>query len=113
PLSNKGATMEAPATSYQGRAIDMALTNGHTEAATLLLTRGSKGGASGLNSGITAKNVALVKAAIGAPDITRANLTSSLALAKRVGDADILKLVTDKLDAMRAAAATPAVTCGP
>jgi outer membrane protein assembly factor BamB len=112
-LLDKGADIDVVDTFYQARAIDMALTNGHAETGVLLLTRGSKGAVNALNSGITTKNLALVTAALKAPDLTAASLTSSLALAKRGGNAEIIKLVSDKVAALPPAPVAPAVTVSP
>lgn len=99
-LLDKGADPNAQDTFYNSRAMEMALSNGHTATAILLLERGSKGGSGALNSGIGSKNLALVKAALGAPDLTAGSLNGALGVATKGGDAQIMALITEKIAAL-------------
>jgi hypothetical protein len=112
-LLERGADLNVQDTFYRMRAIDLALSNGHVAVATLLLEKGSKGAVNALNAGITAKNAALVKLALGSSELTRTNLNGALTLARRGGDAAIIGLVEEKLKSLPAAEAPPSVAVDP
>ena len=95
-LIEVGADVNAQDTFYGMRAIDMALSNDHYDVARLLLERGSKGASSVLMSGIQAGDAALVKAALGSSELTRANLNAAEALAKRQNKTEIAGLIAAK-----------------
>ena len=96
-LLDRGADPNVQDTFYRARAVDMALSNGHTAAAMLLMERGSNGGGTALMSGITAKNLPLIKLALTAKDLTRGNVNSGIMLAKRDGTPEIVALLTERL----------------
>ena len=101
-LLARGADVNAQDTFYGMRAIDMAMTNNHAGVVTLLLERGSKGAPAVLAQAIQRGNVALVTRALESSDVTRAQLRSALAGAKKVNNAEILGLIEKKLAAMPA-----------
>lgn len=108
-LIDKGADANAEDTFYKFRALDMAVMNNHTAVAALLLERGSKGAGRALMMGVQRGNLALVQAALASSDLTRANLTSALPVATKIGNADLIALIEKKAAAMPGDA-TPSVT---
>ena len=95
-LLDRGADINAQDTFYRFRAIGMALMNGHTDAAILLLQRGSLGAMDALMSGIREKNPALIDAALASKELTAANLRTALAVAKRDGTPEMLAAIEKK-----------------
>ena len=99
-LLDRGADPNLLDTFYQMRAIDLAMMNNHSAVALLLLERGSKGAAGVLNVAIQRGDVALVKAALGSPELTNAHITSAMNAAKRANNATITELVATKAATM-------------
>jgi len=93
-LLDRGADPNVIDTFYKGRAIDAALTNGHLDIAALLLEHRSAGASDALLEGIRGKHQRLVKASLAAADIDPAALSRGAAVAREVGDPEILALVT-------------------
>lgn len=108
-LLDRGADVNAQDTFYKMRAIDIASMNKHTEVVRLLLERGSKGAGNVLAAAVQQGNAALVKAALASGDITRQNVSSAAAIAKRTGKTDLLELLGAKLAAMPADAGPPPI----
>ena len=108
-LLDRGADANAQDTFYKMRAIDMAVSNNHTAVAVLLLERGSRGAPRALAVAVQRGQVPLVQAALASPELTRANLNSALAAAKRGGNAEIAGLIEKKAASLPAEASAPAV----
>ena len=107
-LLDRGADINAQDTFYRFRPIGMALSNGHTAAAVLLLQRGSLGAMDALARGIQTKQQPLIDAALGSKELTHANLRTAIALAKRSGTPEMVAAIEKKLSTLPAEAA-PAV----
>jgi outer membrane protein assembly factor BamB len=112
-LLDRGADPNILDTFYKGRAVDMALTNGHLDVAAYLLERRSGGAPDALMQGIAARHERLVKASLAGVDIDAAALARGLAGARQAGDANILALVTAAAAARPAAPPPRAVTVDP
>jgi len=104
-LLQRGADPNAQDTFYKMRPLDMAVMNGHTEVAVLLLERGSRGAVAALMAGVRNGNAALVKASLASADLAPENVASALAAAKRAGNAEIVAMIEAK--STRVAAETP------
>jgi outer membrane protein assembly factor BamB len=111
-LLSRGADVNLQDTFYRMRPIDLALGNGHVPVALLLLEKGSRSGGHALRAGVEKGDTALVKAALGAPDLDRAALQSALIAAEKEQRAEIAALVKAALDA-RPADAAPAPAADP
>ena len=109
-LLDKGADVNAQDTFYTMRAVDMAMMNKHVDVVNLLLERGSKGAGNVLMSAVQQGDVALAKTALASSDLTRANVTTALGMAKRGGNAQMLELLNAKLASMPAESGPPPVT---
>jgi outer membrane protein assembly factor BamB len=109
-LLDKGADVNAQDSFYSMRAVDMAMMNKHVDVVSLLMERGSKGAGNVLVSAVQQGNVALAKTALASSDITRANLTTALGMAKRANNAQMLELLNAKLASMPADSGPPPVT---
>jgi outer membrane protein assembly factor BamB len=109
-LLDKGADVNAQDSFYSMRAVDMAMMNKHVDVVSLLMERGSKGAGNVLVSAVQQGNVALTKTALASSDITRANLTTALGMAKRANNAQMLELLNAKLASMPADSGPPPVT---
>jgi outer membrane protein assembly factor BamB len=97
-LLSRGAAVNAQDTFYRGRAADMAIANGYTEIAILLVQNGSDAD-SALAAGVQGNQEALVKSAVAAK-VTRQGLQSAMGLAgamKRETLVPIIKAALDKL----------------
>jgi hypothetical protein len=101
-LISRGADINAQDTFYQFRAVDMAMMNNHAPVVTLLLERGAKGAGNVLLQAIQRGNVALATQALESSDLTRGNLRSALAGAKKTNNAELMGLIEKKLAAMPA-----------
>ena len=108
-LLDRGAEINSQDTFYRFRAIGMALMNGHTDAAILLLQRGSLGAMDALMTGIRQKNTALIDAALASKELTAANLRAALTLAKRDGTPGMIAAIEKKAAGFPAESAPPAV----
>jgi outer membrane protein assembly factor BamB len=107
-----GADVHAK-TRYGVTALTFAADRGHVEIVKLLLERGSKGAGNVLVSAAQEGNLALVKAALASSEITRQNVNSAIAIAKRAGKADVLEALNARLAAMPADAGPPPVVVDP
>lgn len=108
-LLDRGADINAQDTFYRFRPLGMASMNGHTDAAVLLLQRGSLGATDALAGGIQSKSLPLVEAALASKEWTATTIRTALALAKRSGTPEMLAAV-EKKAASLPADTTPAVT---
>jgi outer membrane protein assembly factor BamB len=106
-LLTRGANVNAVDTFYRARALDMALTNGHTDVAVLLLQSGSSGADGALMTGVQTNNLALVQAAVGR-DIPRPSLQAALTLAERQGRTTLVPVIKAVLDTRPAEPEPPA-----
>jgi len=95
-LVSRGANVNLQDSFYGARAIDMALSNGHTAVATLLLERGSEGAAAALSIGIDKGDLALVRQALKAP-LPRPALQAALASPAAARQPDILAALKDAI----------------
>jgi outer membrane protein assembly factor BamB len=111
-LLARGADVNAADTFYRGRALDMALTNGHADVAVLLLQNGSAGADTALMTGVQSNNLALVQAAV-ARDVTRPVLQTAMTLAERQGRTTLVPIIKAVLDARPAEPAAPAFAIDP
>ena len=111
-LLDRGADINAQDTFYKMRAVDAAMMNRHVDVVRLLLERGSNGGATVLSMAVQQGDAALVTSALGAKDITRGNVSSALAAAKRGKSPEITAMLEAKLAGMPGDAA-PAVRIEP
>ena len=109
-LLDKGADVNAQDSFYSMRAIDMAMMNKHVDVVNLLMERGSKGAGNVLVSAVQQGNVALAKTALASSDLTRANLTTALGMAKRANNTQMLELLNAKLASMPTESGPPPVT---
>jgi outer membrane protein assembly factor BamB len=109
-LLDKGADVNAQDSFYSMRAVDMAMMNKRVDVVSLLMERGSKGAGNVLVLAVQQGNVALAKTALASSDITRANLTTALGMAKRANNAQMLELLNAKLASMPADSGPPPVT---
>ena len=109
-LLDKGADVNAQDSFYSMRAVDMAMMNKHVDVVNLLMERGSKGAGNVLMSAVQQGNVALAKTALASSDLTRANITAALGVAKRGGHTEMLDLLNGKLASMPAESGPPPVT---
>jgi hypothetical protein len=109
-LLDKGADVNAQDTFYTMRAIDMAMMNKHVDVVNLLMERGSKGAGNVLVSAVQQGNLALAKTALASTDLTRANVTNALGLAKRGGNVQLVELLNAKLASMPAESGPPPVS---
>ncbi len=109
-LLDKGADVNAQDSFYSMRAVDMAMMNKHVDVVNLLMERGSKGAGNVLMSAVQQGNVALAKTALASSDLTRANITAALGIAKRGGNTEMLELLNGKLASMPAESGPPPVT---
>ena len=109
-LLDKGADVNAQDSFYSMRAVDMAMMNKHVDVVNLLMERGSKGAGNVLMSAVQQGNVALAKTALASSDLTRANITAALGVAKRGGNTEMLELLNGKLASMPAESGPPPVT---
>ena len=108
-LLDKGADVNAQDSFYTMRAVDMAMMNKHVDVVNLLMERGSKGAGNILASAVQQGNLALAKTALASTDLTRANVTNALGLAKRSGNAQMVELLNGKLASMPAESGPPPV----
>jgi outer membrane protein assembly factor BamB/antitoxin (DNA-binding transcriptional repressor) of toxin-antitoxin stability system len=108
-LIARGADVNVQDTFYKMRAIDMALSNKHSDVARLLLDKGSKGAAAALTTAVENGDAALAKTALASAELTPANINSALALAKRTNKPELADLLTAKLATLPATAKAPAV----
>lgn len=104
-LLDRGADANAQDSFYKFRALDMALMNKHQPVALLLLDRGSRGAGGALMTAVRNGDVTLAQAALASSDLTRANVNSALAAAKKGGNAELVALIEKKSAAMPAEAA--------
>ena len=105
-LVSRGADLNALDTFYRATAIDMALTNGHTDVGIFLVQAGAQAD-SALMGGVQFNNDAIVRAAV-AGKVTRQGLQSALGMAgsmKREALVPIIKTAFDKLPPEPAASA--------
>ena len=109
-LLDRGADINAQDTFYRFRPVGMAMMNSHTDAAILLLQRGSLGAMDVLMGAIQEKNMALINAALESKELTGANLRTAAMLAKRRGTPEMVAALDKKIASMPAEAAPPAVT---
>jgi outer membrane protein assembly factor BamB len=109
-LLDRGADVNAQDSFYSMRAVDMAMMNKRVDVVSLLMERGSKGAGNVLVLAVQQGNVALAKTALASSDITRANLTTALGMAKRANNAQMLELLNAKLASMPADSGPPPVT---
>ena len=109
-LLDRGADINAQDTFYRFRPIGMALSNGHVDAAILLLQRGSLGAMQALSTGIQRKHMGLITAALESKELTAANVRSATTLAKRSGTPEIVAALEKKAATFPAEAAPPSVT---
>ena len=112
-LLDRGADVNATDSFYKMRALDIASMNQHAEVVQLLLARGSSGAGNVLAGAVQQGNADLVKAALASKEITRANVSSALAIAKRTGNASMLDLLNAKLASLPADPGPPPVTVEP
>ncbi len=99
-LVSRGADINAQDTFYRARAVDMALSNGHTSAAIVLLESGSLGAEGALMFGVQTDNRTLVEAALSArTSLSRRTLEAALARAEREKRAALVPLLKAALDA--------------
>ncbi len=112
-LLDKGADVNAQDTFYRMRALDMALQNNHVAVARLLIERGSNGAFTALTTAVRAGDAPLAKAALASSELTGANLTSALALAKRSNKAELADMISATIAARPAAPAVPVVVVDP
>jgi len=112
-LLERGADPNLIDTFYKGRAVDMALTNGHLDVAAFLVEHRSAGAPDALLEGIRTKHERLVKASLAGVDIDAPALVRGLAAARQAGDANILSLVTAAADGRSVAPPRPVVTVDP
>jgi PQQ-like domain/Ankyrin repeats (3 copies) len=99
-LIQRGAEINVQDGFYRARPIDWALGNKHPDVALLLLEKGSKGAGDALDVAVQMDHAALAKAALAAPDLTRANLNAALAAAKSNNKAPMIELIAAKLATM-------------
>ena len=108
-LVARGANVNAVDSFYKSRAIDMAMSNGHSTVVAFLLQSGSEGVDGVLMFGAQSGDVAIVKAAL-ARDVSRDTLQGALAMAEGAKRAEAAALVKAALDALPAPPPAPAVT---
>jgi hypothetical protein len=106
-LVERKADVDAIDSFYKGRAIDMAMANGHSGVVVYLLQSGSGGVDTVLTFGAQTGDLAIVKAAL-ARDVSRDTLQSALAIAEGAKRTEAAALVKAVLDS-RPAVSTPAV----
>ena len=111
-LLSRGASVNLQDSFYRARAIDMALTNGHTAVATLLLERDSAGAATALPIGVEKGDLALVRQALKAT-LPRPVLQAALASPAAAKSPDILAALKEALGTLSPEPATPEVTVPP
>jgi outer membrane protein assembly factor BamB len=108
-LVERGADVNVADSFYGSRAIDFALRDGHTDVALYLLGRGSHGAVGVLTAGIRRKDAKLVSAALVTGQADAAALAAASVLAKQIGDAAVIALVSAAA-AAQPAAPSPVIT---
>lgn len=103
-LIEKGADVNIQDTFYKARPIVWALSNKHFGVATLLLEKGSEGGAFAVVAGVQAGNEAFVKLALTAKDLTTEQVVAGIGVAKGTKNAAMVSLLEAKLATMPKAA---------
>ena len=112
-LVSRGADINAQDTFYRARAVDMALSNGHTSAAIVLLESGSLGAEGALMFGVQTDNRTLVEAALSSStSLSRRTLEAALARAEREKRSALVPVLKAALDA-RPADSSPAFAVDP
>ena len=111
-LVSRKADVNVVDTFYRARAMDMALTNGHTAVAAFLLQNGSDGAETALAAGAQAGDRALVEAAL-TRDVPRASIEMALTMATASQRADLVPILKSALSSRPAAAAPPAFAANP
>src|SRR5688572_11706992 len=101
-LLDRGADPNIQDTFYRMRPLNMAVMNDHFQAAAVLLERGSQGAGQVLGQAATAGNLTVVQAALKAKDLTRVELITALAAAKRGKSAEVTAAIEKRLAEMPA-----------
>ena len=112
-LLDKGADPDVQDGFYQMRAINLALQNGHVAVAKLLVERGARGAGALLLAGVRTSDRALIETALASKDLTRQNLASAAAVAKKIGNAEIVELLDKRAASLPAEDVAATVTIDP
>ena len=96
-LLDRGADPNIQDTFYRMRPVDMAMMNDHFDAAVVLLARGSQGAGQVLGQAARQGNLVIVEAALQAKDLTRTELVTALAAAKRGKSAEVTSAIEKRL----------------
>ena len=96
-LIERGADVNKQDTFYRMRAVNLAMQNGHEAAVTILLDKGSQGAGQVLSQAAAQGNLGLVTAAVGAKSLTRAEVQTALAAARRGKSPEITALIEKRL----------------
>jgi hypothetical protein len=96
-LLDRGADINAQDTFYKMRPIMMAVMNNRTEAAVLLLQRGSEGAGAVLSQAARAGDKSLLDAALASKTLTRADVQAALTAARRGKEPAVAAAIEAKL----------------